>query len=524
MDDSNNTSHLTGSQQNRVTDQSTSSRSLPNDETLRSGDRTCTQKLSIPSLEKYDSSSANLWWRKFVQYIKMTKDIDLSIMTNSKEILPKYREQLELEIKDTFLWAIGQSALTEMTKTVREREPSILPLHKLYTLIRLHFTPERNVQHSRADFFDIKRETNETAADVWKRILDVEKKCECETITAAELIASKFLSLIGKSTGDYEFKKKIRKSDKSIEAITDAIHEYMYEKLNESPESEKEKIIRHVDERKLTKNKEQTERYSKTRRLDCNKCGAPNWSKQHECPARGKKCAKCGKLGHYAKCCRSMRKVNHIADEETESANEDDWIPEKIHSIQQKINSMGTTNKNGIPFYTRTLLVNNRPIKFIVDTDSPVTLIPKLKFNRITDIKPALEDYRDVNDNKMKFEGKTVANIEIDGEVKQLELLITTKQTHPLLGLNWMKELGLTLKTETTHQSINNINRPDRSNNRVDADIATLKGKFHKHFTENHTVENVEVDIQLKEGSKLIQQKRIPIPIHLQPAVEKEVE
>ena len=241
MDDSNNTSPLAGSQQSRTTDQSTSSRSLPNDHTLRTGDRTCTQKLSIPSLEKHDSSSANLWWRKFVQYIKMTKDIDLSIMTNSKKILPQYREQLEMDIKDTFLWAIGQSALTEMTKTVREREPSILPLHRLYTLFRLHFTPERSVQHSRADFFDLKREINETAADVWKRILDVEKNCEFETITAAELIASKFLSLIGKSTGDYELKKKIRKSDMSIEASTDAIHECVYEKPNDSPETEEEK-------------------------------------------------------------------------------------------------------------------------------------------------------------------------------------------------------------------------------------------------------------------------------------------
>ena len=176
-----------------------------------------------------------------------------------------------------------------------------------------------------------------------------------------------------------------------------------------------------------------------------------------------------------------MRKINHIADDEAESADEDDWIPDKIHSIKQKVNSVGATNKNGIPFYTRTLLVNNRPIKFIVDTGSPVTLIPKLKFNGITDIKPVSEDYRDVNHNKIKFEGKTLANIEIDGKSK-LELLITTKQTHPMLGLNWMKELGLTLKTETSHQSINNLSRPDQSNNRTDADIATLKGKFHKFF------------------------------------------
>ena len=144
-------------------------------------------------------------------------------MTNNKEILPQYRDQLETVIKDIFLWAIGQNAITEVTKTVREREPSSLPLYKLYTQFRLHFTPGRNVQHSRADFFDLKREDGESTANVWKRILEVEKNCEFETITAAELLASKFLTVIGKSMGDYDIKKKIRKSDISIEAITEAL-------------------------------------------------------------------------------------------------------------------------------------------------------------------------------------------------------------------------------------------------------------------------------------------------------------
>ena len=83
-----------------------------------------------------------------------------------------------------------------MTKTVREREQSSLPLHKLYTLFRWHFTPERNVQHSRADFSDLKRGNGEWAADVRKRILEVEN-CKFEAIATTELLASKFLSLIG---------------------------------------------------------------------------------------------------------------------------------------------------------------------------------------------------------------------------------------------------------------------------------------------------------------------------------------
>ena len=89
-------------------------------------------------------------------------------------------------------------------------------------------------------------------------------------------------------------------------------------------------------------------------------------------------------------------------------------IGHQIEYTQFNKKSMGTECKNGPPFYTKTLLVNNRPIEFIVDTDSPVTLIPKTKFNNIT-MKPVTVDYRDVNDSKIKFEGKTTANIENDG-------------------------------------------------------------------------------------------------------------
>ena len=170
-------------EEGNITRQS-NSQCFPNNTTTRSAERTATQKLPIPILEKIDHISAKLWWIKFVQYIKMTCDIDLSTMTNSKEIFPQFRERLEEEIKDVFIWAIGQSAITEMTKTVREKEPNSLPLYRLYTLFRLHFIPERNKHHSRADFFNLKREPGEPAAETLKRILEIEKSCDFEEITS----------------------------------------------------------------------------------------------------------------------------------------------------------------------------------------------------------------------------------------------------------------------------------------------------------------------------------------------------
>ena len=179
----------------------------------------------------------------------MTQNIDLNEMTTDREILPNYRDDLEHRIKDLFIWALGEPAITEMTRTVRDNDPNKMNINQLYSLFRLHFIPERNKFHSRADVFGITREKHETAEDVWTRILQVEKICEYENVTQAELKASNVLSVIGRSTGDYELKKKIRKSDMIIETITTLIHEHMYDRLNESNNSNDGKEIKHVQER-----------------------------------------------------------------------------------------------------------------------------------------------------------------------------------------------------------------------------------------------------------------------------------
>ena len=109
----------------------------------------------------------------------------------------------------------------------------------------------------------MKREDEESKGDVWKRILEVERSCEFEKISAAELVASIFLSEIVKSTGDYDLKKIFRKSNVSMEAITEALHKYMYERLNNSLETEDEKKIRYLNKRKTRSTKEPLDKPAK---------------------------------------------------------------------------------------------------------------------------------------------------------------------------------------------------------------------------------------------------------------------
>ena len=129
----------------------------------------------------------------------------------------------------------------------------------------------------------------------------------------------------------------------------------------------------------------------------------------------------CGKIGDNARLCRSKqnsdRRIKHIQqDSEATSVEEDNWTPNKIHSINNTVHSTRQISKDGKPFFTVTVLVNNRPIKYIIDSGSPVTLKPEQKINGITTIYLLHEEYRDVNNKKIKFEGKTMANLEMDGE------------------------------------------------------------------------------------------------------------
>ena len=175
------------------------------------------------------------------------------------------------------------------------------------------------------------------------------------------------------------------------------------------------------------------------------------------------------------------KKINHIAEEEADIANEDDWTPDRKHSIQQKIHSLATKNKNGPPIYTATLLVNNRPIRFIINTGSPVPLIKKSKFNKVTTLKPITVDYRDVKDNKIEFEVKTTANIDLDGTEYQLELLITTKNTLSLLDLDDITVVTKGSKQKPMEKLKDVLTRPENAGYRLSEKKSELfKNKIFK--------------------------------------------
>ena len=180
----------------------------------------------------------------------------------------------------------------------------------------------------------------------------------------------------------------VSKSDMTVGTITALIHEHMYDRISDSNNSNDGRELKHVQERPYKRkwtDKRDAERkkkrpeYQKKKPKDnrCGQCGAPNWSRQHTCLAKTAECRNCKRRGHYEKMCRSMKRVQYV-DRTTTTAEEDNW---EYHRIQRIDN---TKQKKG--FYNATPLVNNVPINFIIDSGSPVTLIPECLFSKITPI------------------------------------------------------------------------------------------------------------------------------------------
>ena len=177
-------------------------------------------------------------------------------------------------------------------------------------------------------------------------------------------------------------------------------------------------MVREVRIRKKQKGPEyQRKKHNDNR---CGQCGAPNWSRQHVCPARTAECRTSRTRGHYEKMCRLPKKIQYV-NRASSSSDEDNWDYNEIQSIN---------NKKERDCFHATLLVNDVPIKFIIDSGSPITLTPQRRFNDISEVTKVNTSYNDVNDN-IEFLWQTKSNVKTNNTTLQLPLLFTKVNITP---------------------------------------------------------------------------------------------
>ena len=245
----------------------------------------------------------------------------------------------------------------------------------------------------------------------------------------------------------------------------------------------------------------------------CRYCSTPNWTPMHKCPATEVNCNKCGKKGHYAKACRqkfnNSRTVKRLTEDETNELNESSCESEEDIQHIKELKQIEETNKH----YTATVKINGITKEFIIDTGSPISIMPPdQRIMKLTEIQKVTNRYQDVNKNEVKFRGKIPVNIEYENNKQKMEILITERtDITPLLGMDWMKAFKLTIgKIQLAENSQSEKER--------------IFGKFRDLFENNETIKDTEIKIQLKPGHHPVKQKARPVPLHLQEDVGKELE
>ena len=154
-------------------------------------------KIPILSDRETDLTKTNpkIWCEQISEYILLTYNRNLD------EIIDERVEYMDphtvYHIKGDVIWALGPKAKHEIMRGQWGREIKDVKLPELLTLFKKKtFLPVRNVFHSRAQFFNMKQDDNETLDEYWKRLVDIERKCDFENITAEEIITYKFAATI----------------------------------------------------------------------------------------------------------------------------------------------------------------------------------------------------------------------------------------------------------------------------------------------------------------------------------------
>ena len=139
----------------------------------------------------------------------------------------------------------------------------------------------------------------------------------------------------------------------------------------------------------------------------CRFCNAQNWSSIHKCPAQEANCINCVKKEHYARACKQRTKNNRTVgklteEEETEPNASMSESDESIYPIKE-IKNVVEQQKH----YTAKIKINGTPKEFIIDTGSPVTIMPlDEQLMKKTEIQKITNRYQDVNKNEVKFRGR----------------------------------------------------------------------------------------------------------------------
>eukprot|EP00795_Rhopilema_esculentum_P017882 gene17882-biopygen1759 len=191
---------------------------------------------------------------------------------------------------------------------------------------------------------------------------------------------------------------------------------------------------------------------------------------------KGRKCMKCGIMGHFAKCCKTKnpkKPENHqvrASEVTTESSSDDETSVFKIRSKERPV----------YPVY-----IDGTPINMLIDSGSTLNIIDEISFQKLPK-KPQLESSKTkiftyLGKEPLKLKGTFRAKAEAFGKETQAKFYVTKGSGGALLGQKTAEKLDILRvgpvlgskadPTNSLHKSVNEISQEKPTEHRIDPKI-----------------------------------------------------
>ena len=180
------------------------------------------------------------------------------------------------------------------------------------------------------------------------------------------------------------------------------------------------------------------------------------------------------------------------------------------------------------------LRVNGRKIAAILDTGSPISIMPK-NYSKVVRPKRVIRrestrKFVDVNGRPIPIANRYKLKTEMNGIEKPIFWWEVETNTKPIIGMDNFDKLGLQLiQRPTTDREFTNSGRRNQvrridqeAESKIDKQLVNEKNRDLFHV--DKTVKIFEYDVQFKLNMDIKQQKGRRIPIHMQVPVGTELE
>ena len=269
------------------------------------------------------------WLERFPQFCKREHKIDIAPLLKGENITDTNWNGKEQAVQEDFMWGVGPEALYQITRAENKTEPDSIKVKELIRLFTEFYTPKRNTYHNRGVFVWAKQTEDETSEEFWRQLIEIEKECNFNAVSAEELLISKYMTAIA----DKKLRDKILKAKTlELKKIIELIKQNTYEKKNKNntiPEALTLTKEKHIIKEEPIQRMERLGTKTKNKQFGnrtCRFCNVSNWTPIHKGQALEANCNKCGKKGHYAKACRQKfnnnRTVKRLTEEEINEPDE----------------------------------------------------------------------------------------------------------------------------------------------------------------------------------------------------------